>query len=143
MSVAKFISWMLVTLLGACAHSAWAQSEHDKHAPPSAASLEQLGEVHFPVSCNAAAQQEFNRAMALFHSFWFEPAKRSFAKVLEHDPDCGMAQWGMTIMSMGNPFGWSINPNVPKAGVAAMVEAQRVSAKSERTRLHRGAGRVL
>jgi tetratricopeptide (TPR) repeat protein len=72
--------------------------------------------------------------MALFHSFWFEPAKQSFAKVLEHDPACGMAQWGIAIMSMGNPFGRSINPNVPKAGVVAMAEAQRVSAKSERER---------
>jgi tetratricopeptide (TPR) repeat protein len=134
MAVVKFIAWMLVTLLSTYAHSAWAQNEHDKHAPPSPTSLEQLGEVHFPVSCNAAAQQEFNRAMALFHSFWFEPAKRSFAKVLEHDPDCGMAQWGIAIMSMGNPFGWANNPNVPKAGVAAMGEAQRVSAKSERER---------
>ncbi|MEW6297637.1 MAG: hypothetical protein AB1671_07845 [Thermodesulfobacteriota bacterium] len=72
--------------------------------------------------------------MALFHSFWFEPAKQSFAKVLEHDPECGMAHWGIAIMSLGNPFGWSINPNVPKAGAAAMAEAQRVSAKSERER---------
>ena len=46
--------------------------------------------------------------MAMFHSFWFEPAKHSFTKVLEHDPECGMAYWGIAIMSMGNPFGWSI-----------------------------------
>src|SRR5437868_14737117 len=64
--------------------------------------LEKLGHVEFPVSCNAAAQQEFNRAMALFHSFWFEPAKKSFTKVLEHDNQCGMAHWGIAIMSMGN-----------------------------------------
>lgn len=134
MSTAKFIVWMLAPLLGACVSSAWAQSDHDQHAPPSAAALEQLGEVHFPVSCTAAAQQEFNRAMALFHSFWFEPAKQAFAKVLEHDPECGMAHWGIAIMSMGNPFGWAINPNVPKAGATAMAEALRVSAKSERER---------
>lgn len=134
MSMTRFIVWLLVTLLSISTHSAWAQSEHDQHASPAAASPEQLGEVHFPVSCNVAAQQEFNRAMALFHSFWFKPAKQSFAKVLEHDPECGMAQWGIAIMSMGNPFGWAINPNVPQAGATAMAEAQRVSAKSERER---------
>jgi len=134
MAIARLTVWLLVALLGISTRSAWAQGKHDKHAPSSAASLEQLGEVNFSVSCNAAAQQEFNRAMALFHSFWFEPAKRSFAKVLEHDPDCGMAHWGIAIMSMGNPFGWSLNPNAPKAGAAAMAEAQRVSAKSERER---------
>jgi hypothetical protein len=95
---------------------------------------EQLGEVNFPVSCNPAAQQEFNRAMALFHSFWFDPAKASFAKVLQHDPECGMAHWGISIMSMGNPFTWPTNPNATKAGAPAAAEASRVGAKSERER---------
>jgi hypothetical protein len=95
---------------------------------------EQLGRVEFPVSCNAAAQQEFNRAMALFHSFWFDPAKKSFAKVLEHDSDCGMAHWGVAIMSMGNPFTWPASPAVMKSAAAAAAEAQRIAAKSERER---------
>ncbi len=95
---------------------------------------DQLGEVSFPVSCNAAAQQEFNRAMALFHSFWFDPAKAAFAKVLQHDHECGMAHWGIAIMSMGNPFTWPTNPNSTKAGAPAAAEAGRVGAKSERER---------
>jgi tetratricopeptide (TPR) repeat protein len=95
---------------------------------------EQLGEVNFPVSCNAAAQKEFNRAMALFHSFWFDPAKASFARVLQHDPGCGMAHWGISIMSMGNPFTWPANPNASRAGAPAAAEAARVGARSERER---------
>jgi tetratricopeptide (TPR) repeat protein len=134
MLIARLIVWLLVTLLGISTHSAWAQSEHDQHAPPSAALPEQLGEVHFPVSCNGAAQQEFNRAMALWYSFWFAPAKQSFGKVLAHDPKCGMAYWGTAISSMGNPLSWSNNPNVAKLGAPAMAEAQRVSANSERER---------
>lgn len=106
-------------------------SAHEDDAPP-AGKPEQLGEVNFPVSCNAAAQQEFNRAMALFHSFWFDPAKASFARVLQHDPACGMAHWGISIMSMGNPFTWPTNPNASKAGAPAAAEASRVGAKSER-----------
>jgi len=98
------------------------------------AELEKLGEVSFPVSCSVDAQKEFNRAMALFHSFWFEPAKKSFAKVFENDPECGMAHWGIAIMSLGNPFAWPPNPNAMKAGATAMAEAQRVGAKSERER---------
>jgi hypothetical protein len=95
---------------------------------------EQLGDVVFPVSCNAAAQQEFNRGMALFHSFWHEPAKASFAKVLQLDPECGMAYWGISIMSMGNPFTWAASPASTRAGAPAAAEAQRVGAKSERER---------
>ncbi len=95
---------------------------------------ERLGEVNFPVSCNTRAQTEFNRAMALFHSFWFGPAKKSFARVLEHDPACGMAHWGMAIMSMGNPFTWASNPAAAKAGAPAAAEALRVGARSQRER---------
>lgn len=100
---------------------------------------EQLGAVSFPVSCNAAAQQEFNRAMALFHSFWFDPAKQSFAKVLELDGDCGMAYWGIAIMSMGNPFTWAANPAAAKAGAPAAADAQRVGAGSQREKDYIGA----
>ena len=106
---------------------------HDEKTPMTG-KPEQLGKVEFPVSCNAAAQQEFNRGMALFHSFWHEPSKASFAKVLQLDPECGMAHWGISIMSMGNPFGWSTSPNATKAGAPAAAEAQRVGAKSERER---------
>jgi predicted Zn-dependent protease len=107
---------------------------HDEDTARSGKLPEKLGEVNFPVSCNDAAQKEFNRAMALFHSFWFDPAKKSFANVLEHDPECGMAHWGISIMSMGNPLTWTTNANAAKVGAPAMAEAQKVGAKSERER---------
>jgi tetratricopeptide (TPR) repeat protein len=132
MKITKPVLWMLVMVLGFGTSEAWAQ--HNEHGMPRATPPDKLGEVNFPVSCNAAAQKDFNRAMALFHSFWFEPAKESFARVLERDPECGMAHWGISIMSMGNPFAWPPGPNALKAGAAAMLEAQRVGAKSERER---------
>jgi len=110
---------------------AWAHGDDDA---PHGGKPEQLGEVNFPVSCTAAAQQEFNRGMALFHSFWFEPAKAAFAKVLAADPGCGMAHWGTAIMAMGNPFTWPTNPNASRAGAPAAAAAQQVGAKSERER---------
>jgi tetratricopeptide (TPR) repeat protein len=122
---------LALTMALSVARPVWAHGEDDQ---PQGKTPEKLGEVSFPVSCNAAAQREFNRAMALFHSFWFDPAKNSFAKVLEHDPECGMAHWGIAIMSMGNPFTWPSNPNAAKAGAPAAAEAQRVGAKSERER---------
>jgi len=94
----------------------------------------ELGEVNFPVSCNAAAQTEFNRAMALFHSFWFDPAKASFAKVLEHDPECGMAHWGIAIMAMGNPFTWPFEPERRQGGCAGGGGGPAGRRKSERER---------
>lgn len=129
MTIAKLVAWTLAIVLCVGVSGAGAQT----------AKPEKLGEVNFPVSCNDAAQKEFNRAMALFHSFWFDPAKKSFSKVLQHDPECGMAHWGIAIMSMGNPFAWPPNPNALKGGAAVMAEAQRVGAKSERERDYIGA----
>lgn len=126
----------LAIMLGAGASGAWGHGEND--APPGT-TPEKLGKVDFAISCNAAAQEEFNRAMALFHSFWFDPARKSFSKVLQHDPECGMAHWGIAIMSMGNPFAWPPNPAALKAGASAMAEAKRVGAKSERERAYIGA----
>ena len=34
-----------------------------------------IGEVNFVVSCSLSAQQKFNRAVAILHSFWYEEAK--------------------------------------------------------------------
>ena len=130
MKTARRIAFALTMVLSV-ARPAWAHGEDDQ---PQGKTPEKLGEVNFPVSCDAATQKEFNRAMALFHSFWFNPAKNSFAKVLEHDRECGIAHWGIAIMSMGNPFTWPSNPNAAKAGAPAAAEAQRVGAKSERER---------
>jgi hypothetical protein len=132
MTITKAVVWTLVMALGF--FTSGARAQHSEHGALRGEAPQQLGEVNFPVSCSAAAQKDFNRAMALFHSFGFEPAKESFAKVLEQDPECGMAHWGIAIMSMGNPFAWGTNPKALKAGAAAIGEAQRIGAKSERER---------
>lgn len=109
-----------------------ASAQDDAQKP--AEQAEKLGTVNFPVSCTPVAQLEFNRAMALFHSFWFDRAKASFAKVLRHDPKCGMAHWGIALMSMGNPFGWATTPSAAAGGAPAAVKARRVGARSARER---------
>ena len=106
---------------------------HDDAAAPGR-QPEVLGQVQFQVSCNPAAQVEFNRAMALFHSFWFDPAITSFRHVLELDPSCGMADWGIAIMSMGNPFAWPASPKAMAAAAEAAAAAQRIGAGSARER---------
>lgn len=128
MKKAAGIICILTVLFIVGATGIWAQEEHR----PLGDQAEKLGEVNFPVSCNAAAQKEFNRAMSLFHSFWFDPAKKSFAQVLQYDSQCGMAYWGIAIMSMGNPLAWPPNTIALKAGAAASAESQRVGARSQR-----------
>src|SRR5689334_16413737 len=124
-------TWFKLIAVAILARGATGAMAHDH---PAATPPEQLGTVSFPVSCNAAAQEAFNRAMALFHSFWFEPAKKSFGKVLEHDPECGIAYWGIALMSMGNPFTWLSSAVATKVAAAAAAEGHRVGAKTARER---------
>jgi hypothetical protein len=68
-----------------------AYAQH-QHAAP-----EKLGTVSFPTSCNPQVQAKFNRAVALLHSFTYEPAAEAFAEVARLDPDCAMAHWGVAM----------------------------------------------
>lgn len=72
---------------------------HHQHGPP-----EQLGRVAFPTSCNAAAQDRFERAVALLHSFWWEESGVAFRDVAAADPSCLMAYWGQAMTLRSNPF---------------------------------------
>ena len=38
-----------------------------------------LGKVNFANSCDAAIQEDLQRAVAMLHSFWFVAAEKSFA----------------------------------------------------------------
>jgi hypothetical protein len=65
---------------------------------------EKLGEVHFATSCNEPAQIVFNRAVALLHSFQFNRAIEGFNAVLQEDPTCAIAYWGIALSDWSNPF---------------------------------------
>src|SRR5258708_6286324 len=105
---------------------------HDEDAPSGRPEI--IGKVHFPVSCNEAAQREFDRAVALYHSFWFDPANDSYNKVLELDPTCGMADWGLALSALANPLAWPAPAKAMQAGAGFIEKAQRVGARTERER---------
>jgi tetratricopeptide (TPR) repeat protein len=58
---------------------------------------EQLGTVSFPTSCAPAAQSQFERGVALLHSFEYEVADAQFEEVAKKDPACAMAYWGQAM----------------------------------------------
>jgi tetratricopeptide (TPR) repeat protein len=94
---------------------------------------EQLGQVHFPVSCAAEAQPKFHRAMALYHSFAWKKAQQAFAEIAHLDPKCGMAWWGLAMVAADNPFGWPLGLKLPE-GAEAIQKAQEVGAGTARER---------
>lgn len=54
----------------------------------------ELGKVSFPISCAPATRAEFERGVALMHSFQYPGAQPVFAGIAKKDPQCAMAAWG-------------------------------------------------
>src|SRR5262245_65110298 len=54
--------------------------------------LGQVGDVHFATSCDPALQKEFDKGLALLHSFFYDEARRVFAAIAEKDPECARSE---------------------------------------------------
>ncbi len=96
---------------------------------------ERLGEVNFPISCTTAAQEEFNRGVAILHSFYYPAALRSFSKVTQIDPDCAMGNWGIA-MSSWYPLWFPPTRESLLRGRDAVEKARTTGPKTERERAY-------
>lgn len=115
-------AWALLRLPAAYAQEATSAGEH-------------LGEVTFSTSCSDAVQPQFNRAVALMHSFQFGPAINGFHSILASDPTCAMAYWGIALSEWGNPFSASLRPHAQlERGSEAVEQARAAGAKTARER---------
>jgi hypothetical protein len=122
-------SAIFVTLLAGAAAVPAAVVQH-VHGPSESANL---GNVSFPTSCIPAVQPDFNRAVALLHSFWYKKSEETFAAIAQTDPSCGMAEWGMA-MSHYRQL-WDLpSPADLQAGWAAVARANAAGAKTQRER---------
>src|SRR5260370_23008245 len=105
-----------------------AHETHNHRAP------EKLGKVSFPTSCVPAVQAQFDRSVALLHSFAYSDAEKAFERVAEHDPRCAMAHWGMAMAYFHQLW----EPRLPPATLSMAQEeiqrAQQIGASSERER---------
>src|SRR5467141_1359382 len=95
---------------------------------------EKLGKVHFAVSCLPATQPQFDRAVAMLHSFWYPQGFNAFSEITKSDPSCAMAYWGVAISRRGNPLVGAPNLQVLKDGLEATNKAKLAEAKTQRER---------
>ncbi len=100
---------------------------------PEPGNLRAAGKVTFPVSCAPSVQSEFERGVALLHSFFYEEARRVFTSVAERDPKCAMAQWGIA-MTWWHPIWTPPTPDEMRAGKAAIEKAMAMDAGTDRER---------
>jgi Tfp pilus assembly protein PilF len=129
-------SVVLMAVYAAVVTPAVAQHEHEHEHP--AGDPSKLGKVSFPITCDPAVQPQFSGAVAMLHSFWYEKASDTFARVAEKDPACGMAYWGIA-MTYYHPIWEAPGPSDLKAGMAAVEKARSVGAKTQRERDYIGA----
>jgi tetratricopeptide (TPR) repeat protein len=91
-----------------------------------------LGKVTFPTSCSPAVQQEFERGVAMLHSYWFSYARKTFEGVLQKDPECAMAYWGIALDLLGNSLVGPPSREVAARAVEAIEKARTTGSKTPR-----------
>ena len=57
----------------------------------------QFGDVNFSESCSYETRETFNLAISLLHSFEYIEAEKAFVQVIDVNPDCAMAYWGVAM----------------------------------------------
>jgi len=96
---------------------------------------EKLGAVHFATSCNGAAQNDINLAVALLHSFQFSRAIEDFKAALGKDATCAISYWGIALSDWGNPFAPGIiDKGLLQLGSESTERGEKLDAKTQRER---------
>jgi hypothetical protein len=100
--------------------------------PRARAQEEKLGDVNFPISCSAAAQAQFNRAVAMVHSFFFPETVKAFTALAAQEPSCAMVYWGIAISQRPNPLVAPFAADLMKTGWEAIEAARAAGPKTQR-----------
>ncbi len=123
----KRMAWFLaISLLLSFPALADDEGHHHEDLSP-----QQLGAVHFPISCSASVQKTFEQGVALLHSFWYEQAQESFKLVASGDPQCAMAHWGLAMSLWHQLWNHPDAPTVAK-GISEINQAKALHPKTSR-----------
>jgi tetratricopeptide (TPR) repeat protein len=101
---------------------------------PALAQEDKLGKVTFATSCDPKVQSQFERGVAMLHSYWFIQARKTFEAVLQQDPNCAIAYWGIALDLLGNSLVGPPPSKTLQAGWEALEKGRAIGAKTERER---------
>ena len=121
---------MKKAILGACLLLACA----DIHAQAEHSGAEHFGTAHLATSCSADLQPQFDRAVAMLHSFFFPETVKAFAAIATADPSCAMAYWGIAMSERPNPLVPPFSKELLQAGWDAIKKARAANASTPRER---------
>ena len=94
-----------------------------------AGDLRRSGTIHLEISCRPEVRREFETAVALLHSFFYDEARRRFEAIATKDPGCAMAWWGVA-MTWYHPL-WA-PPSIEERakGLEAVRKAKEIGVES-------------
>jgi len=122
---ARHVALAGVVLLAVGGDPAAAQTGHEGH---------EFGSVHFEISCSTDSQQQFDRAVAMLHSFFYPETDKAFKAIAAKEPACAMAQWGVAISQRPNPLTPPFAPANLKQGWDAIQNARAATTSTPRER---------
>jgi tetratricopeptide (TPR) repeat protein len=118
----------LLALLLVLPASSAAQDAHNHAAP------EKLGVVSFPISCQPEVQQQFDRGVALLHSFAYADARSAFQAVATQDEHCAMAHWGIAMTYFRQLWDPPLLPETVSSAQKEIERARHLGTNSDRER---------
>jgi tetratricopeptide (TPR) repeat protein len=95
---------------------------------------EGLGRVLFKTSCTPEAQKQFERALAMLHSFYFPETVKAFNETAKTDPNCAIAYWGLAVSNRPNPLVGPFDAATLKRGLDYVEKGEAIGAKTQQER---------
>lgn len=90
-----------------------------------------LGAVSFETSCPETIRREFDVAVAMLHSFEYDESEKAFAAIINKEPNCAMAYWGVA-MSNFHPLWAPPTKEEFEKGRKAIEIAKSITHKSKK-----------
>ena len=125
----RFALAATMTLISFASLAAAQEHEHP------VADAQALGQTSFSTSCASEVREDFDRAVAMLHSFWYQAAEQAFTAVSSEDPSCAMAYWGVAMSRFRQLWG-APGPDDVAAAQAALEKAETAGSTSARERAY-------
>lgn len=91
----------------------------------------EFGNISFSASVPDNLKTDFNTAVALLHSFEYDEAEKMFATIIDKDPGCAMAYWGVAMSNFHPLWAPPLAAELQK-GAKAIAIARAIDAKTKR-----------
>jgi tetratricopeptide (TPR) repeat protein len=89
------------------------------------------GSVSFAASMPDSLKKDFNIAVALLHSFEYDESEKMFSKIIDSDPGCAMAYWGVAMCNF-HPLWFPPSALELQKGAGAVAVARSIKQKTKR-----------